>query len=143
MPDFQRTADEVKSGTEVVDEFIDAVATLERDGDNEPIAALYAETARCGNVIEPERFEGPDGAGAFWGAYRSQFADITSTYQAVVVDGACATLEWQSEATIDDESLTYRGVTVLEFDDGRIVRSCAYFDPSAIARQVDSIASTR
>ncbi|SRR6056297_51994 len=143
MPDFQRTADEMTSGSEVVDEFIAAIAALERDGDTDPIAALYSETARCGNVIEPERFEGPEGAGAFWGAYRSQFADITSTYEAVVAGETSATLEWQSEATIDDESLTYRGVTVLEFDDGRIVRSCAYFDPAAIARQVDSIASTR
>jgi len=46
----------------------------------------------------------------------------------VVADSRSATLEWKPEATIDDESLVYRGVTVLEFAEGRITRSCAYFD---------------
>jgi len=143
MPDFQQTSDDVSSGTTIVDHFIDAIATLEQDRDIKPLLELYAEDSQCGNVIDPERFEGPDGAEQFWSAYRSQFADITSTYQTVVASDSSATLEWQSEATIDDESLTYRGVTVLEFLDGRITRSCAYFDPTAIPRQVDSIRSSR
>jgi len=143
MPDFKQTSDDVSSGATVVDNFIEAIATLEQDGDTKPLVELYAEDSQCGNVIDPERFEGPDGAEKFWSAYRSQFADITSTYQTVVADGRSATLEWKSEATIDDESLAYRGVTVLEFADGRITRSCAYFDPTAIPRQVDSIGSSR
>jgi len=143
MPDFQQTSDDVSSGTTVVDDFIEAIASLEQDRNTKPIVELYAERSQCGNVLDPERFEGPEGAEQFWSAYRSQFADVTSTYQTVVASERSATLEWQSEATINDESLTYRGVTVLEFADGRITRSCAYFDPTAIPRQVDSISSSR
>ncbi len=143
MPDFQQTSDDVSSGTTIVDDFIDAIATLEQDRNIEPLLELYAEDSQCGNVIDPERFEGPDGAEKFWSAYRSQFADVTSKYQTVVASENNATLEWQSEATINDESLVYRGVTVLEFANGRITRSCAYFDPTAIPRQVDSISASR
>ena len=143
MPDFQQTSDDASSGTTVVDDFIEAIATLEQDSDTKPLVELYAEHSQCGNVLDPERFEGPEGAEQFWSAYRSQFADVTSTYQTVVASESSATLEWQSEATINDESLAYRGVTVLEFANGRIIRSCAYFDPTAIPRQVDSISSAR
>jgi len=143
MPDFLHTAAEVTSGIRAVDDFIEAIATLEHDHDTDPLAALYAEGSLCGNVIAPERFEGPDGAAKFWSAYRSQFADIRSTYENVVASDSNATLEWRSEATINDEALSYRGVTVLEFADGLITRSCAYFDPMTIPRQVDSISSTR
>jgi len=141
MPNFQHTAAEVTSGIEVVDDFVRAIASVEQHHDTHAVVALYAEGSLCGNVLEPEQFEGPDGAERFWSAYRSQFGDITSTYQTVVASDSNATLEWQSVATINDESLTYRGVTVLEFADGRITRSCAYFDPTAILRQVDSISS--
>jgi len=143
MPDFQQTSDDASSGTTIVDDFIEAIATLEQDGVIKPLVELYAEHSQCGNVIDPERFEGPEGAEQFWSAYRSQFADITSTYQTVVASESSATLEWRSEATLDDEPRVYRGVTVLEFAEGRITRSCAYFDPTAIPRQVDSISSSR
>jgi hypothetical protein len=143
MPDFQQTSDDVSSGITLVDDFIDAIATLEQDRNTGSLVELYAEDSQCGNVLDPERFEGPEGAEQFWSAYRSQFADVTSRYHTVVASENSATLEWQSEATINDEPLAYRGVTVLDFANGRITRSCAYFDPTAIPRQVDSISASR
>jgi len=55
----------VSSGTSVVDDFIEAIATLEQDSNTKPILELYAEHSQCSNVIDPERFEGPEGAEKF------------------------------------------------------------------------------
>jgi hypothetical protein len=44
--------------------------------------------------------------------------------------------EWATEATIYDKSVTYAGVTMLAFRNDKITRSCAYFNPAAIAAQL-------
>ena len=49
-----------------------------------------------------------------------------------------AALEWTTTgAGPDGKPFTYTGVTVLEIKDDKITRSCAYFDPSALGRQIE------
>jgi ketosteroid isomerase-like protein len=113
--------------------FIDALQQLERDGDVEALVALYAADGVAGNVLRVDAFSGVDGAREFWSAYRSQFGEIASTFANVIEADDAVALEWSSTGTINGRTVEYRGVTVVESAGGEIRRTCAYFDPSALA----------
>jgi len=112
--------------------FIDALQRLEREGDVEALVELYAADGVAGNVLRIDAFHGADGAREFWSAYRGQFGEIASTF-VNVIEGDTAALEWSSTGTINGRSVEYRGVTVVEAADGEVRRTCAYFDPTALA----------
>lgn len=120
------------------DDFIAAMQTLERDGDVGALAGLYADDCTVGNVLEPEAFQGRSGAEEFWRRYRATFDQVESTYRTVVDDGTSVALEWDSTATVDGRSISYRGVTVIEQGDGGITRTCAYYDPAQLGSQLTS-----
>ena len=113
--------------------FIDALRRLEEDGDVEALVGLYASDAVAGNVLRVDGYRGPDGAREFWTAYRHQFRTVTSTFDNVVQGDGVAALEWSSTGTVNGRSVAYRGVTVLEADGDAVSRTCAYFDPTALA----------
>lgn len=118
--------------------FIDALHALEASRDAEPLTQLYAPDAKLGNVIAPDRFTGPEGARRFWTEYRGTFQDLRSEFRNVITEQDRAALEWTTTgAGPDGKPFTYNGVTVLEIRDGKITRSCAYFDPSALGRQIE------
>lgn len=117
--------------------FIDALHTLEDTKDAGPIAALYAGGAKVGNVLAPDRFEGTDGARAFWTEYRGTFETARSTFRNIIAGDGSAALEWTTEGTgFGGGAFQYSGVTVLEMADGKICRSSAYFNPKALGRQL-------
>lgn len=113
--------------------FIEALRRLEREGDVDAIAGLYATDAVCGNLLRMDAFAGSQGAREFWTAYRGQFGEIASSFVTIVEGDGTAALEWSSIGTIGGREVAYRGVTVLESADGRLRRTCAYFDPTALA----------
>lgn len=116
--------------------FAAAVDELEETGDVEPLVALYDHASLIGNVLEPEAFQGPDGARAFWTRYRKQFEKVASTFRVIAGDGDGGVLEWETRATMAGRDVHYRGATIIELADGRIVRSCAYFDPTGLGEQL-------
>lgn len=117
--------------------FIDALHTLEDTKDAGPLAALYAGDAKSGNVLVPDRFDGPDGARAFWTEYRGSFETAHSEFRNVIAGDGAAALEWTTEGTgVSGSPFRYSGVTILEIKDGRVTRSSAYFDPKALGRQI-------
>jgi ketosteroid isomerase-like protein len=119
--------------------FIEALRTLEQNRDVEPLVALYAPDAVAGNVVAPDHFHGPDGAHRFWSEYRGAFKTLMSSFRNVIVTDDRAALEWMTVGTaFDDAPVQYSGVTVLEFRDGKITRSTAYFDPKGLGQQVEA-----
>lgn len=115
--------------------FIDALAVLEARGDAGPIAGLYADDADLSNPLVQHRHRGKQGATDFWNRYRGAFRDIRSEFHHVLADERSALLEWTSRGTrADGQSVEYRGVTVLEYDDGGIRTFRTYFDPRALDR---------
>ena len=122
--------------TEIADAFIAALRALERDRDVEPIVALYREDCEVGNVQLSTRFQGSDGARRFWTAYRDTFGEVESAFSLVVAEPDAVALEWSTQALVNGEAVSYSGVTVFEVRDGRIARSCAYFDPTKLGAQV-------
>ena len=122
---------------EVANKFMDALRTLEDSQQVELMAALYTSEATIGNVIALEKFHGPDGARTFWTEYRGTFAQAVSTFRNVIVTEGRAALEWTTEGTnVEGKPFVYSGVTILEIDTDWISRSCAYFDPKALGRQI-------
>ncbi len=117
--------------------FIDALHTLEDSKDAEPLAALYAEDAKAGNLLAPDHFNGPEGAQKFWSEYRGTFETARSTFRNVFATDAGAALEWTTTGTgFEGGEFKYSGVTLLEFDGGKVSRSSAYFDPKALGSQI-------
>ncbi|MDQ2687971.1 MAG: nuclear transport factor 2 family protein [Armatimonadota bacterium] len=122
---------------QIADTFIEALRALERNNDLEPMAAVYTDKAAIGNVQAPDRFHGPDGARKFWGEYRGAFQTLESTFRNVIAGDGKAALEWTTTGTaFDGASVTYSGVTLLESDGNKLTRSCAYFDPTDLGRQI-------
>ncbi len=117
--------------------FIEALWTLEETKDAGPLTALYAENASVGNVIAPDQYRGPDGARKFWTEYRGSFDTAKSQFRNVIASDGGAALEWTTEGTsFSGSPLSYSGVTILEIEGEKVTRSSAYFDPSALGRQM-------
>ncbi len=126
------------------EQFIGALAALERDRDVETITALFAPESEIGNLITPRHFSGPDGAREFWQAYRATFGEVASEFRNVIMGDGSAALEWTTSGTSSQGGpIMYSGVSVLEFTDGKISRFWAYFDPGALGRQMEQGGSSR
>ena len=109
--------------------FIDALAGLEKTGDAEPIAKLFASDADVSNPMVKHDSEGEDGARAFWHSYRTAFDEIKSQFRHVIEDGDVAMLEWTSEGKAAGKPVRYGGVSVLEHGAEGIVAFRTYFNP--------------
>ena len=117
--------------------FIEALHALEETKDAASLTALYASSAAVGNVLAPDGFHGPEGAGKFWTEYRGTFEQIHSEFRNVIVAADRAALEWASRGiSPQGKSVEYAGVTVLEMEGEKITRSCAYFDPAGLGHQI-------
>jgi ketosteroid isomerase-like protein len=127
----------IETGTDVgvAQRFMEALRSLEHDGDPAALADLYAEDSRSGNLQRPDGFQGREGARQFWLTYRSTFGDVRSEFRTVVASADAAALEWTTEGTVNGRPVRYDGVTVLELAGGEIVRSCAYYDPTWLGRE--------
>lgn len=124
--------------TQIAHAFIDALHALEDSKDVEPLAALYTDGSLIGNVHAPDGFHGPDGARQFWTRYRGTFETLHSEFRNVIATDTRAALEWTTTGTASDEkAFEYSGVTILEIDGEHVTRSCAYFDPAALGRQIE------
>lgn len=123
--------------------FIDALHTLEDTKDAGPLAALYTEDAKVGNLLVPDHFSGTEGAQNFWTEYRGTFDTARSEFRNVFATDAGAALEWTTTGTgFEGGDFKYSGVTLLEFGGGKVSRSSAYFDPKSLGSQIKPPAST-
>lgn len=121
----------------MVDPFLKALEHLEQTGDVEPMVGLFAEQGRIGNAAAPDSLmQGPDAVRNFWRMYRETFREIRSTFRVVLADEAHAALEWTSEGlSHSGEPIRYDGVTVLDFEGGRITRFFGYYNPESLVKQ--------
>jgi hypothetical protein len=122
---------------EVADNFVEALWKLEEDRDVEPLVEIHTEDCEVGNVSVPEAFEGHDGLREFWKGYRKTFGEMKSEFRNVFADEeGHAALEWTTEGTSGDDSVSYDGVSILEIEDGKVRRFMAYFDTRRLTNQV-------
>jgi steroid delta-isomerase-like uncharacterized protein len=124
---------------EVAERFKEALWRLEEDRDVEPLAEMHTEDCEVGNAAVPHTFEGHEGLREFWTNYRNTFDGMKSEFRNVFADGkGHAALEWTTEGTANDKTVSYQGVSVLEIEDGKVSRFMAYFDPRSLTEQIVS-----
>lgn len=122
---------------QVARRFIDALWKLETANEVDPIVELFAGECQVGNVVSPRTFEGKDGARAFWQIYRETLGDVKSEFRNVIATEGRAALEWTTTGTTHQgKKIDYGGVSILEFEDDRIARFWAYFDPSKLGHEI-------
>jgi ketosteroid isomerase-like protein len=121
---------------EVVDRFVETLRRLEEDGDVEPMVEVHSEDCEVGNVAVPEVFIGLDGAREFWTDYRRTFGEMRSSFRNTIVSGDKAALEWTTEGTENEKTVSYDGVSILEIEGDRVRRFRAYFNAADLSRQV-------
>lgn len=113
-------------------DFADALQRLEQDRDLDAVVSRFAGDAV---LLRPEpggREQGQEGARRFWQAYLDQFETITSTFSRVVDAERLGELEWVSEGRLrTGRDISDTGVSLLEHDDGAVVRFATYYDTSA------------
>ena len=64
----------------------------------------------------------------FWTSYRGTFGQMKSEFRNVFATEEGAALEWTTTGTSNGDSVSYDGVSILEFEDGQVRRFMAYFD---------------
>ncbi len=123
----------------IAEEFIAALHKLEASRDPKEIVALYADDAQISNVVAPNKFSGPQGARDFWTKYRETFGDLRSEFRNQIYGEQSAALEWTTTGTSNSKNeICYSGVTILEIENDKITRSCAYFNADDLGRQIES-----
>jgi limonene-1,2-epoxide hydrolase len=130
--------------TDVTQQFIDALAALERERNAEQITALFGSESEVGNIVSPRQFSGVEGARAFWEAYRDTFGEVASSFRNVIGNDGRAALEWTTTGTsAAGAPISYEGVSILEMADGKITRFRAYFDPHELGLQIEQTSQGR
>lgn len=107
---------------------------IEETGDVEPLVEMFAQNAELMNLAMVEPLQGRDGARSFWEKYLSVFERIRSEFTHVTEgdDNSTAVLEWVSEGTLSTGgSISYRGVSMIETENGQVHRFRTYYDSAA------------
>ena len=111
--------------------FIAALRAVEDAGDLEPMLALYDSASETTGPGDESPHIGREGARHFWHMYRESFQQIHSTFTNIVDAGdGTVMLEWTSAGTAHGGAdVRYKGVSVVEMQDGCIRRFRTYFNP--------------
>lgn len=122
--------------SETASRFMQTLQQVENTSDVEPLVAMFAAEAELVNLAMTEPLTGQDGARRFWQKYLSVFERIHSEFTNVVESDRTAVLEWLSEGTLSNgESVKYRGVSVIETDNGQVQRFRTYYDSAVFLPQ--------
>jgi ketosteroid isomerase-like protein len=122
--------------SEITERFMQTLQQIEATGDVEPLVAMFTEDAELINLAMTEPLQGRDGARRFWQKYLSVFQRVQSKFTNVVEGDSTAVLEWMSEGALSTgELLNYRGVSILETDNGQVRRFRTYYDSAVFLPQ--------
>ena len=125
--------------------FVEALHTLERDGDTDALSSMTAADAEIISIDGHGVRRGPDGMAALFSQYRAQFDRLETEFTQVTGTDERAALEWRTEGTLSDgRAVTYTGVTVIDLagDELSGVRVCydsaALLAPTPAATRTDA-----
>lgn len=122
--------------SEIAERFMHTLQQIEDTGDVEPLIGMFTEDVELTSLALTEPLKGRDGARSFWNKYLSVFERIHSEFTHVIEGDNTVVLEWISQGTLStDEPLSYRGVSVLETDNGLVRRFRTYYDSAVFLPQ--------
>jgi ketosteroid isomerase-like protein len=116
---------------EVTQRFMQALQEAEQRKDPTPLVELYAEDSTTHNLaIGP--FEGREGAREFWQKYLDVFQEIRSEFYGQADDERTGVMEWIARGALaSGHPIEYRGVSVIEVEDGLVTKFRTYYDSAA------------
>jgi len=118
--------------SEATSRFMYTLQEIERTGEVEPLVELFSDDAELLNLAMVEPLKGKEGTYQFWKKYLSVFDKIHSEFTNVVEGDNTSIMEWVSRGTLSThQDITYRGVSILEFNDGKIFHFRTYYDSAA------------
>ena len=117
----------------MADTFAKALQQTEESRNPEPLLQLFAEDAELQNLAMSH--QGLDGARRFWETYLAQFDRIRSEFSHLIEQEGQAALVWTSSGALrGGRPITYRGVSVIEFDGDKVHRFETVYDSAAFLR---------
>jgi ketosteroid isomerase-like protein len=117
---------------ELAKSFTAALQRAEKDGDTAGLLPLFAPDARVSSIALKRPLEKLDGVAQFWTSYLAAFKSVASRFVHIHASGDLAVLEWISDGLLSGgEPISYQGVSILEFECGRIARFRTYYDSAA------------
>jgi len=116
-------------------QFIAALQQIEDQSNLVPMVQLFADGAASWNPELSQQLVGIEGARRFWNEYRRTFRTIHSVFCSTIDADKQTALEWESRGTLAVQGIPiyYRGVSIIDWKDDRIVRFAAYYDPAALS----------
>ena len=118
--------------TDVAEAFMTGLQEAERTRDVEPLVRLFAEDAEVESPMLRRSHRGRDGARQFWKEYLGAFGEVRSEFTDTRRAESSAILEWKSDGTLPDgKPISYRGVSLIDFDGGKVKRFRTYYDSAA------------
>ena len=118
--------------------FINALHSLETNGRLDELVALFSENCELENLAATTPVKGRDSAHQFWGNYYAAFQQIQSEFTRLLEADDFAVLEWTARGLMQDGNpIEYRGVTILEFAQGKVQRLQTYYDTAAFLTKYD------
>lgn len=133
---MQETQSSQIAADDMAKRFMQTLQHTEATGDVESLVALFADTADLSNLAMTEPLHGRETIRQFWQNYLSVFERIQSRFTHVSEEKGTITLEWISEGTLSSgEPLSYRGVSILETQNGQVQHFRTYYDSAAFLPQ--------
>jgi ketosteroid isomerase-like protein len=121
---------------EIASRFMQLLQQAEETGNLDSLVALFCDDAELINLAMPEPLRGQAGAYQFWDKYLSVFNRIHSKFTNVIESDDVIVLEWISTGVLSSaKEITYRGVSLLEINNGQVHRFRTYYDSAAFLPQ--------
>jgi ketosteroid isomerase-like protein len=119
-------------GTQLAQQFMDALRRAEETKDVAPLVKLFADDAELESPVRSAARHGAKGARRFWDEYLRAFGSVRSEFTHVKDAGEFASLEWSSSGTLPDGTpVRYAGVSLIDGSDGKVSRFSTYYDSAA------------
>jgi hypothetical protein len=117
-----------------VEQFTLALAAVEARAEFDGMVSLFRDDASLSRADRPDVLRGAEGARQFWSSYRSAFVTVHTELGDATLAPGVITMPWTSQArTLDGADVKWRGISVIEYVDGKISRLQVLFDPAQIA----------
>jgi ketosteroid isomerase-like protein len=121
---------------DMAERFMHTLQQAEASGDIDSLVILFADTADLSSLAITQPLHGRESIRQFWQNYLSVFDRIQSRFTHVSEGNGTITLEWISEGNlVSGESISYRGVSILETQNGQVQHFRTYYDSAAFLPQ--------
>lgn len=119
----------------IIEKFTHALHAIDQTGDCNKMTELFSEQCEISNVaIKP--MHGKKGVERFWQDYCSMFNHIKTDFHRIHETNGKGFLEWTSRGELKSgRPIVYEGMTMIEWDQDRIVRFKAFHDSAVFLKE--------